>query len=348
MTADPTQLKITTQINISGTALCVTRVPESGKLYFGGSDFKLYRVDSLSEKPTPTALAEKGHDSYVTGVALAGASLVSGGYDQRLIWWNQESGEQVKAVDAHDLWIRKVVASPDGSVVASVADDMHCKLWDAATGQLIHQLDDHKAETPHNYPSMLYAVTFSRDGKWLATGDKVGHIAVWDTESGRKIAELEAPKLYTWDPRQRRHSIGGLRSLAFSHDGRLLAAGGIGTIGNIDHLGGPSRVEIFDWQKGERVHEIEDDKYKGLVEQMQFSHDGKWFIAAGGDNGGFFSIYNTETGKLISQVKAPMHIHEFSVSEDSSSAFAVGQGKIALFELKSVRPDVPPAPETKA
>jgi WD40 repeat protein len=348
MNADPTQLKITTQINISGTAFAVARVPESGQLYFGSSDFKLYRVDSLAEKPAPAALAEKGHDSYVTGVTLAGDSLVSGSYDQRLIWWNKESGEQVKAVDAHDLWIRNVIASPDGSVVASVADDMHCKLWDAASGKLIHQLDDHKAETPNSYPSMLYAVAFSSDGKWIATGDKVGHIAVWETESGKKIDELEAPKLYTWDPKQRRHSIGGLRSLAFSHDGRLLAAGGIGTIGNIDHLGGPSRVEIFDWQKGERVHEIEDGKYKGLVEQMHFSPDGKWFIAAGGDHGGFFSIYNTETGKLISQVKAPMHIHEFVVSEDSSTAFAVGNGKVALFEFKSSRPEAPPAPESKA
>ena len=44
--------------------------------------------------------------------------------------------------DAHDKWIRKV-ASPvaDGKlVVASVADDMVCRLWDAETGKLLHEL----------------------------------------------------------------------------------------------------------------------------------------------------------------------------------------------------------------
>lgn len=348
MNADPTRLKLARDFGISGTAFSVARLPETANLFYGSSDFRLYRVDPTAEKPSPAVIAEKGHDSYVTGVTLAGQSLVSGSYDQRLIWWNSETGEQIRTVEAHDLWIRRVLASPDGSVVASVADDMHCRLWDAETGQMIHQLDDHQAETPHHYPSMLYAVAFSSDGRWLATGDKVGHIAVWETESGKKLAELEAPGLYTWDPRQRRHSIGGLRSLAFSQDGKLLAAGGIGKIGNIDHLGGPSRVEIFNWQSGEKKHEIEDSKYKGLVEQIHFSPDGRWFIAAGGDHGGFFSIYDTETGKLISQLKAPMHIHGFSVSEDSSQAFAVGHGKISVFEFLSLRPDAPPLPAAKS
>ncbi len=93
---------------------------------------------------------------------------------------------------------------------------------------------------------MLYAVAISSDGRRLATGDKVGHIVIWDLESGRSLATLEAPELYTWDPVQRRHSIGGIRSLAFSPDGKTLAAGGSGKISNIDHLDGKALVEIFD------------------------------------------------------------------------------------------------------
>src|SRR5438552_257273 len=86
--------------------------------------------------------------------------------------------------------------------------------------------------------SKVYAVAFSADGYRLATGDKVGHVVVWDVESGKQLTTCEAPGMYTWDPVQRLHSIGGIRSLAFSPDGTRLAVGGMGKVGNIDHLEG--------------------------------------------------------------------------------------------------------------
>ena len=349
MTAsDPSKLKVRKEFSVSGIAFCVARVPQTGTLFYGNSDFKVYEVDALAEKPAPKPLSGDGHQSYVTGITLANGQLVSGSYDGRLIWWNTESKEQVRAIDAHKLWIRRVLASPDGSLVASVADDMICRVWDAKTGEKVHELVEHKPKTPHNYPSMLYAVTFSHDGQWMATADKTGHIAVWEVASGRKRAELKAPVMYTWDPKQRRHSIGGIRSLQFSHDDKLLAAGGIGKIGNIDHLGGPSRIEVFDWQQNKRIHEIEDGKLKGLVEQIAFDPDGQWLLGAGGDHGGFVSFYNLKDGKLIHQLKAPMHVHQFAMNEEHNGIFAVGHGKIAHFEFAIPRAEAPPLPEKKA
>ena len=97
---------------------------------------------------------------------------------------------------------------------------------------------------------MLFACAISPDARHLATGDKVGHVVVWDLETGQKLTDAaKRPGMYTWDPVQRRHSIGGIRSLAFSPDGTQLAVGGIGKIGNIDHLDGKARVEVFDWQR---------------------------------------------------------------------------------------------------
>lgn len=346
--SDPNTLKKNKDFGISGIAFCVDRVPESARLFYGNSDFKVYEIDALSKKPTPEEFKGDGHQSYVTGIALAHKHLVSGSYDGHLIWWDAASKEQVKSVAAHELWIRRVAASPDKKLIASVADDMDCKLWDAESGKLLHTLQDHKKQTPDNYPSMLYAVAFSDDGQWLATGDKVGHVVVWETATGKKIKELEAPGFYTWDPKQRRHSIGGIRSLAFSADSKLLSIGGIGKIGNIDHLGGPSRIEIHDWQAAKKLHTIEDNKLKGLVEQMEFAADGSWILAAGGDHGGFVSFYNVATGKLIKQEKAPMHVHQFSTTEDQTRLFAVGHQKIAVYDFgsdKPRRPAAPPLPE---
>ena len=334
MTAsDPTKLTLAHEYPARDIAFCAARVPGTNRLLYGSSDFHVYEIDTGVEKPESAAFQCEPHQSYVTGLAIAAGHAVSGGYDGRLIWWNLETRERVRDVAAHDLWIRSVVSSPDGRLIASVADDMLCKLWDAETGELVRTLSDHQPLTPHHYPSMLYAVAFSADGKLLATGDKVGHVAIWDTATGKTVGAVEAPVMYTWDPKQRRHSIGGIRSLAFSPDSEKLAVGGIGQIGNIDHLGGPSRVEIFNWREGRRLCEIEDEKFKGLVEQLAFHQSGAWLLAAGGDNNGFVTFYDPETGKLLHQAKAPMHVHAFVFSEDGARLYTVGHGKVAVWEF---------------
>jgi WD40 repeat protein len=224
---------------------------------------------------------------------------------------------------------------------------MHAKVWSASDGGLVRTLDDHKPMTPQNYPSMLYAVAVSPDGRFIATGDKVGHVAVWDAATGEKAGEVEAPVMYTWDPKQRRHSIGGIRSVAFSRDSALLAVGGIGTIGNIDHLGGPHRIEVFDWQQRERKFEISNDAHKGLVETLEFAPDGRWLAAAGGDNDGFVAFYDMSTGKEIKTEKAPMHVHDFAFDADCTSLLAVGHHKLAAWELTAAKPPEEPLVATK-
>ena len=50
--------------------------PGTGAAVFGGSDFKVHAVDLAKDKPEPKELG--GHESYVTGLAIAGPYLVSG------------------------------------------------------------------------------------------------------------------------------------------------------------------------------------------------------------------------------------------------------------------------------
>jgi WD40 repeat protein len=330
---NPEKFKVVKEVSRRDIVFAVARKPDTSQLFVGGSDFTVCEIDLDQAKPESKELGR--HDSYVTDLALAGTTLVSGGYDGRLIWWNIESRSKVREVDAHRKWIRGVAATPDGSVVASVADDMVCRLWEVESGRLIHELRDHAELTPTHFPSMLFACAISPDGRHLATGDKVGHIAVWELESGRKLTALEAPELYTWDPVQRRHSIGGIRSLAFSPDGTRLAVGGSGKISNIDHLDGKARVEVFDWQKGERTHEFVSDQYKGLVEYLGFHPQGDWLLAAGGgDKDGFLTFYDLTAKKVLAQEKASMYLHDIALNEKGGTIYAVGHHKIAVLGLK--------------
>ncbi len=330
---DPNLLKVKKEVSRSDVLFSVARVAESNQVYVGSSDGKIYDFDVLAEKPEANELA--GHRGYVMDVVLADGFLVSGAYDGRLIWWDLETRRQVRTVEAHKKWVRGLIATPDGKQIVSVSDDMVCRIWNTETGDLVHELRGHEAKTPHHFPSMLFCCRVSPDGRLLATGDKVGHVVVWDLVTGKQLASVEAPTLYTWDPKQRIHSIGGVRSLAFSPDSKLLAVGGIGQIGNIDHLGSLARLEVFDWQKGERTHEFPGDTYKGLIEHLEFQKDGKWLLGAGGDHGGFVKFFDLEASKVIKQEKAPMHVHHFVMNENQDTVFAAGHNRVVVWEMKN-------------
>ena len=329
----PAKVTIDRTFQLPSITFCLARHSQSDRIFCGGADFALHHFQPAVEKPETRPLGELKHNSYVTGVVNAGGTLISGGYDKALIWWNAETGEQIRRVDsAHDRWIRGLAISPDGTRLATVADDMRTKLWDTASGACLLTLDGYDLQTPHGFPSMLYAVCFSADGKRLATGNKTGRVLIRDVETGAIQQTIETPVMYTWDPKQRRHSIGGIRSLAFSADGSLLAVGGMGQVGNIDHLEGKSRIEVFRLPSGERLHEIEDSKYKGLVEKLQFSADQQWLLAAGGDNGGFLSVWSMQTGKLLAQEKVGNHLHAFEML-DERRLVTVGHDQAALLTL---------------
>jgi WD40 repeat protein len=326
---NPDAFKLVKELSRPSATFAIARAPESSRVYFGGADFAVYEADLGVEKPESKRLY--AHESYVTGVAVAGTALISGGYDGKLVWWDTSKQNVVRTVDAHAKWIRKVAATPDGSRIASVADDMVAKVWDATTGKVVHELKGHKSRTPQDFPSMLYACAFSPDGKLLATGDKVGHVVVWDVETGKSLATLDAPTMYTWDPVQRLHSIGGVRSVAFSPDGKLLAVGGMGKVGNIDHLEGKTRVEVFDWKVGKQAAEFPGDKFNGLVESLAWAPDGAWLLAAGGANEGFLLFFDVASKKTLRQEKLNTHVHDAALFPSGDSFVISGHNKVALY-----------------
>jgi WD40 repeat protein len=326
---NPDAFRQASDFNRPNITFAVALGDRPGRAYLGCSDFKVYEADLAAAKVEFKEL-HATHQSYVTGVAFASGAVVSGAYDGKLVWWDVEAKRVARTVDAHARWVRKVVASPDGTLVASVADDMVCKLWNASTGQLVREMRGHAERTPTHFPSMLYGLTFSADGRKIATADKVGKVVIWETATGNQLGVCESPGMYTWDAVQRLHSIGGARSVAFSPDGSLLAVGGIGKIGNIDHLEGKARVEVFTVADGKSAWVWESDKFRGLVNRLQFAADGSWLLAAGGAGEGQVEFLDVAAKRPKKQDKVAMHVHDFAAAADWSSVVCVGHNKITL------------------
>ncbi len=140
---------------------------------------------------------------------------------------------------------------------------------------------------------------------------------------------------YTWDPRERRHSIGGVRILAFSPDGSRLAVGGIAKIGNVDHLDGKALLHVFDWAKGERRIAFEHSRHMGLINRLAYTRDGEGLLAAGGAGGGFFFWFGTKNNKPLGDEDAKMHVHGFVADEAFRKVYIAGHGGVAIWEVQT-------------
>jgi WD40 repeat protein len=346
----PEKLRETAHTPIKGIAFRAVRNPRNGRLLIGGQDGRILEWDPAEPKtapvpfgpPAPTDAADPKaapaptavHSSYVLGLAANDRFAVSGSYDRKLVWWDLDSRRPVRTVEgAHEKWIRNLALSPDGRILASVADDMVCRLWDADEGKLLRELRGHQPITPNDFPSMLFSCSFSPDGKLLATADKIGHIVVWDVASGSSVATCESPEHYTWDPVQRRHSIGGVRTAVFSPDGKHLAAGGIAKIGNVDHLEGKALVQLFDWKTGEKLHKFEHAKIAGLVEKLVWEPSGKWLLAVGGAGGGFLIFMDPAAKTFGRDEDAKFHVHDVLLSPAGDQLTCVGHGAIAAYDF---------------
>jgi WD40 repeat protein len=327
----PRSLRTVREIGRRDVLFSVARVPRSDRLLVASSAGKVFEVDAARPGAAARELAD--HGRYVTSVRLAGRLAVSGGYDGRLIWWDLDAGRAVRTVDAHGRWIRQLAVSPDGSRLASVGDDMVCRVWNAATGERLHELRGHAERTPTHFGSMLYACTFSADGRHLATGDRVGHVVVWEASTGRQLAAVEAPTLYTWDGVQRNRSIGGIRALAFSPDGSHLAVGGVGQIGNVDSLAGPSRVEVFDWARRERIYFFTGPQ--GIVNRLHYHPRGAWLCAVGGGSNGLVILHDPARRAVLYRGNLPMFSHDAAFNEEFTTLYAVGHNKIVVAELRA-------------
>jgi WD40 repeat protein len=329
--SQPRNLRTVREIARPDILFSVARIANSSRLLLGSSDGKVIELDAGQAKPAAQDLAN--HGRYVTSVALAGQTVVSGGYDGKLIWWDLKNRKLLRTVDAHNRQVRMIAASPDGAKVASVGDDMIGRIWDVATGNKLHELHGHEERTPTAFGSMLYCCAFSPNGQQLATGDRVGHVVVWDTASGNQVAAIEVPSLYTWDGTQRIRSIGGVRALAFSPDGAHLAVGGVGQIKNVDGLGGPSQVEIFDWKRRERLYEFTGAQ--GMINRLVYQPQNAWLCAIGGSANGIVLFHDPKNRALIHQGTLPMFVHDAVFNEDFTTIFAVGHHKVAVLELKA-------------
>lgn len=155
---------------------------------------------------------------YIEDIARSGDYMVVAGTNTLRLYKNDVL-VKVLATYSNDMHNRRFVASfaPDGRQFAFLSTAQAANtffpiasvtIWDT-DGNSLTTFEAHSGSGFQNY--MFAAVTYSPDGRWLATGAGDGKIKLWDTTDYQPRAELE--------------TLGsGTVELAFSGDSQHLSA----------------------------------------------------------------------------------------------------------------------------
>jgi WD40 repeat protein len=264
-----------------------------------------FNVDYFTGKETP--FQQKGQHSYgkpVVGrkpvskrklLILAGIAFIC--VSALIISVRVYSNEHLYRV------INSAQFSPNGKFVATVHGQgwslggSTLRIWDAATGKPLQVIQ--------NKGMVMWQVTWSPDGKYLATGEQDGVTELWDAATLKLIRKLNG-------------SSGFIDNLIWSPDSKRLAAG--------DDKG---TLRVWDAESGNLLYS--QPVHTDNIETAAWSPDGKLIATGGWDRK--IRIVDASTGLIRSEFNDTNYLDSVAWSADSKLLASGGlSNRVKIFD----------------
>lgn len=194
--------------------------------------------------------------------------------------------------------------SADGTRIAASSTDANVRVWDSASGELIHTLSGHGGD--------VSSVAFSSDGAALVSASADFTAIVWNMADGTLRLRLEG------------HS-GPLTQAVFTPDDtRILTASNDG------------RVIVWDATSGERLNEFVE--HGASVIALDIAADGEQVLS--GSRDGRVLVWRLDGGEIIADLSASEGaLNELDISADGQQALiAKSSSGIVLWDIASAAP----------
>ncbi|QDU39587.1 WD domain, G-beta repeat [Maioricimonas rarisocia] len=277
------------------------------------------------------------HASYASSAAFLTSqnAVVSAGYDGAIQWFDLETREQRRQVGLHKFWSWDMSVSPDEQMIASVTGqylaggykyepqaetEPSVRIIAADSGEVLHSLE--------HVPS-VQAVAFSSTGEYVAAGNLMGEVRVWNTRTGELAARWTTPDFTSWGIIKSHCYLGGIFALRFTPDDRQLLLAGMGPMRDPMAGNGRQLWQKWAWQQDEpaKVDEThEGESGEGLMETLAIHPGGEFFAMGGRLRGGDWNValFNLTTGERRAILKTGYRVTEALFTSDGTRMILVG------------------------